>query len=51
LDIKNPEINFRPRAAALLFFARRKGNATGAGLMRFLENAPERPPDPGDELS
>lgn len=40
-----------PPETAAEFFARRKGNATGADLMRFLENAPERPPDPGDEIS
>lgn len=31
------------------FFAKRRGNATGAGLMRFLKNAPKRPADAGDE--
>ena len=41
----------KKKQTAADFFARRKGNATGAGLMGFLENAPERPPDPGDELS
>lgn len=33
------------------FFSSRKGSATGAGLMRFLKNAPKRPPDPQDEMA
>jgi hypothetical protein len=32
------------------FFAKRAGNATGAGLLKFLRNAPRLPPVPGDEL-
>jgi hypothetical protein len=32
------------------FFAKRRRNATGKGLIRFLRNAPKRPPDSGDEL-
>jgi hypothetical protein len=32
------------------FFAKRAGDATGAGLMKFLRNAPKRPAEPGDEL-
>ena len=32
------------------FFAKRKGKATGAGLMKFLKRAPKRTPDDGDEL-
>ncbi len=31
------------------FFHKRAGQATGAGLMRFLKNAPNVPPQPGDE--
>jgi hypothetical protein len=31
------------------FFKKRAGTATGAGLMRFLENAPNAPPEPRDE--
>ena len=31
------------------FFQKRAGNATGAGLMRFLKKAPRVSPDPGDE--
>ena len=30
------------------FFKKRAGNATGAGLMRFLKSAPKAPPDPAD---
>jgi len=33
------------------FFAKRRGKATGKGLMKFLRNAPRRPPDAGDELA
>jgi len=32
------------------FFKKRAGSATGAGLMRFLKNAPKVPPKPGDEV-
>ncbi len=32
------------------FFKKRAGNATGAGLMRFLKNAPDVTPDAEDEL-
>lgn len=32
------------------FFTTKKGKATGKGLLRFLRNAPKRPPDQGDEL-
>ena len=32
------------------FFQKRSGNATGAGLMRFLKNAPKVRPQPGDEI-
>jgi len=32
------------------FFKKRAGSATGAGLMRFLKNAPKVPPEPGDEV-
>jgi hypothetical protein len=32
------------------FFTKKKGKATGKGLLRFLRNAPKRPPDQGDEL-
>jgi hypothetical protein len=28
------------------FFKKRAGNATGAGLMKFLKKAPKVPPDP-----
>ena len=31
------------------FFKKRAGRATGAGLMRFLKNAPKVPPEPYDE--
>jgi hypothetical protein len=31
------------------FFKKRAGIATGAGLMRFLKNAPKVPPDPRDQ--
>ena len=31
------------------FFKKRAGSATGDGLMRFLKNAPNVPPSPGDE--
>jgi hypothetical protein len=31
------------------FFKQRAGEATGAGLMKFLKNAPKVPPHPGDE--
>ena len=31
------------------FFKKRAGSATGKGLMRFLKNAPNVPPEPGDE--
>jgi hypothetical protein len=31
------------------FFQKRAGSATGKGLMRFLKNAPNVPPEPGDE--
>ena len=33
------------------FFAKRRGKATGAGLIKFLRKAPKRKPDPGDELA
>jgi hypothetical protein len=36
--------------AAAEFFTKRAGSATGAGLMRFLKNAPKVPPDPGDRV-
>ncbi len=32
------------------FFRRRAAGATGKDLLRFLRNAPDVPPDPGDEL-
>ena len=32
------------------FFKKRAGKATGAGLMRFLKNAPRVPPESGDEI-
>jgi hypothetical protein len=32
------------------FFAKRKGKAVGKDLMKFLRDAPKRPPDQGDEL-
>ncbi len=32
------------------FFKKRAGRATGAGLMRFLKNAPRVRPEPGDEV-
>jgi hypothetical protein len=32
------------------FFKKRAGSATGKGLMRFLQKAPRRPPETGDEL-
>ena len=32
------------------FFSKRKGKATGKGLMKFLRRAPKRRPDEGDEL-
>jgi len=32
------------------FLKRRAGDATGAGLSEILRRAPEREPDPGDEL-
>jgi hypothetical protein len=32
------------------FFTKRAGSATGAGLMRFLRNAPKVPPEPGDRV-
>ncbi len=32
------------------FFKRRAGNATGAGLMKFLKNASDVPPDAEDKL-
>jgi predicted transcriptional regulator len=35
---------------AAAFFAKRKRNATGAGLIKFLRDAPQRVPDPGDEI-
>ncbi|HXJ97062.1 MAG TPA: pilus assembly protein HicB [Terriglobia bacterium] len=31
------------------FFKSRAGSATGAGLMRFLKNAPNVPPDSADQ--
>jgi hypothetical protein len=31
------------------FFKKRADSATGAGLMRFLKNAPNVPPEPRDE--
>jgi hypothetical protein len=31
------------------FFKKRAGSATGDGLMGFLKNAPNVPPEPGDE--
>jgi hypothetical protein len=34
---------------AAQFFQKRAGSATGKGLMRFLKNAPNVPPEPGDE--
>jgi hypothetical protein len=33
------------------FFSKKKGKATGKGLLKFLKNAPKRPADEGDELS
>jgi len=33
---------------AAAFFQRRAGKATGAGLMRFLRQAPNVPPEPED---
>jgi hypothetical protein len=32
------------------FFRKRAGQATGAGLMKFLRNAPGVPPDPEDAV-
>jgi hypothetical protein len=32
------------------FFRKRAGEATGAGLMRFLRNAPKAVPEPEDEI-
>ncbi|HMD96430.1 MAG TPA: pilus assembly protein HicB [Terriglobia bacterium] len=32
------------------FFKKRAGSATGAGLMKFLKNAPKVPPQPEDEF-
>ncbi len=32
------------------FFKKRAGSATGARLMRFLENAPKASPDPADRV-
>jgi len=32
------------------FVSKRRGKATGKGLMKFLKTAPKRPPDLGDEL-
>jgi len=32
------------------FFKKRAGSATGAGLMKFLKNAPKVPPQRGDEV-
>jgi hypothetical protein len=32
------------------FLKRRAGNASGSGLSEILRQAPERAPDPGDEL-
>jgi hypothetical protein len=32
------------------FFRKRAGKATGAGLMKFLRNAPKAAPEPGDEI-
>lgn len=39
-----------PVETAAEFFSKRKGKATGKGLMKFLKNSPKRPPDEGDEL-
>jgi HicB-like protein involved in pilus formation len=36
---------------AAAFLRRRAESATGAGLRRFLDNMPDVPPMPGDELS
>jgi len=32
------------------FFKKRAGKASGSGLMKFLRNAPEVAPEPGDEV-
>jgi hypothetical protein len=32
------------------FLKRRAGNASGSGLLEILRQAPDRAPDPGDEL-
>ncbi len=32
------------------FFKKRAGKATGAGLMKFLRQAPDAPPEPGDQI-
>jgi hypothetical protein len=32
------------------FFKKRAGEATGAGLMRFVRNAPKAMPEPEDEI-
>lgn len=32
------------------FFRRRAGSATGAGLRAILDQVPDNPPEPGDEL-
>jgi hypothetical protein len=32
------------------FFAKRRGKAVGKDLMKFLRDAPQRPPHEGDEL-
>jgi hypothetical protein len=32
------------------FFKKRAGKATGAGLMKFLRNAPDVPPEPEDTV-
>ena len=32
------------------FFKKRAGKATGAGLLKFLRNAPDVPPDPEDAV-
>jgi hypothetical protein len=35
---------------AAAFFKQRAGSATGTGLIRFLRNAPNVPPDPVDQV-
>jgi hypothetical protein len=51
IELPDPlEEQFRLERHTEEFFKKRAQGATGNGLRWALDNAPDRPPDPGDEL-